>query len=311
MIRIAAPLLLALLGACAPDSAEPPAPRPEPIVVYAASGDDAPGSARFAEFARESGIPVTVRNVDDVVDAVIANRGSPPADVLLAPDVAGIVRAADEGGLRLLASGSLTKPLETQMPAALRDPDGFWFAVSVRIAAIAYRKDRFDAGDLSDFADLAESRFRGQLCLSTSSESMNRMLIAAMIAAAGERPAELVVRGWIANLALPVFDSGDDVRRALVDGSCGVAIVARPAGSLDGEPDAELAMTVPTPVVADIEGIGIARHARAPDAAQKLLGWLLESPPGQPAAPIAGGSVAASAWRVTDADRLAVRAGYR
>lgn len=316
MTRAGAPLFLALLlaGGCAPESADEPAPRPEPIVVYAASGDDDGWSARFAGFTRETGIPVTVRNADDVVDAVIANRGAPPADVLLAPDVAGIVRAADEGGLRLLATGSLEEPLETRLPAALRDPDGFWFAVSVRVIAIAYRRDRPAASEIPDFAGLADPGFRGRLCLSTSSASPNRMLIAALIAELGERPAELAVRGWIANLAQPVFDSNASLMRALDDGSCSVGIVSLPAASLAENPDADavIVTAVPTPIIADVEGIGIARHARSPDAARTLLGWLLESPPTHPdAGQIAGGNVAAAAWRVADADRLAARAGYR
>ncbi len=316
MTRVGAllPLALSLLGGCSPEPAEPPSPRPEPIVVYAASGGDAGWSARFAGFTRETGIPVTVRNADNVVDAVIANRGSPPADVLLAPEVAGIVRAADEGGLRLLATGSLREPLETRVPAALRDPDGFWFAVSVRVAAIAYRWDQIAASDVPDFAGLAEPRFRGRLCLSTSSASVNRMLIAALIAELGERPAELVVRGWLANLAQPVFDSTASLMRAIDDGSCSVGIVTLPAESLDESPDADalIATFTPNPVVADIEGIGIARHASAADAARALLEWLLETPPAHPdAGLIAGGNVAAAAWRVADADRLAARAGYR
>lgn len=318
MIRRRAPAALALalllIGGCSRDAPEQAVARPEPIVVYAARDADTGWSTRFAAFTRDTGVPVTVRNVDGVVEAVIANRGSPPADVLLAPDVAGIVRAADEGGLRLLSTGPLGEAIEMRMPAALRDPEGFWFAVSARVAAIAYRPDRVAASDLAGFEGLADARFRDQLCLSSSSTSVNRLLIATLISELGNREAEVAVRGWIANLARPVFDSEQDLMRAIGDGRCSVAVVALPAGSAGESVVADGAITtyLPLPVVADVAGIGIARHARSPDASRRLLEWLLPRVSALPdAASIANGNVAAAAWRIDDAARLAARAGYR
>jgi iron(III) transport system substrate-binding protein len=304
--------LILLVVACSRD-APPPEPPREPVVVYAAYEDKAYLPRLFEAYTDATGVAVIVRQglPGSIVDDVIANEISPPADVLMTPSVLGVYRAAEEGALRPMASAVV----DERVPPGLRDPDAFWTALTYRLAALAYRDEALgDPGPL-DPASLADPSYRGQLCLSTSDDSINRLLIASLIRRLGAREAEIAVRGWVANLARPVFATGAELREALRDGTCGIGIIA------DGGAEAGLRVRHLVPAVADVEAIGIARHARNPEGALGLVEWLLGTDVQERHAAVVGarpaieldeggGNAGDLAWLEQDAARLAERARY-
>ncbi|MDH4126052.1 MAG: extracellular solute-binding protein [Gammaproteobacteria bacterium] len=264
-------LAVVLLAACAP---EPPAvgELPElPVVVYAAYRDKAYLPELFKEFTRDTGWPVVVRNgtAAGIVDDVLQDRVVPPADVLLTPSVSGVWRAAEEGQLRPNYS-----PVIADVLSWLRDPDDFWVALSYRNAVIVYSGEQFSASDLVTYEILAEPKFRRKLCLTTSGLSINRAVLAMMLQKLGARETELVVRSWVANLALPPFASEEELLHALVSGQCLVAIVSSDVA--ETMPDSKLKVHTPIDFYSDIEGLGITRHARNPEGAAVLVEWLLD-----------------------------------
>lgn len=299
-----------VLAACGRESTDAghglgAAVRPEPVVVYAAHDDPTYWPVVFAGFTRETGIRVTVRHRDaqSIVNEVIENQGSPPADVLLTPDAYGVWKAAYEGALRPLRSDVIA----IRVDPSLRDPDGYWVAVRTRTAVVVSAADFDTATGIDDLAALGDPAHAGQLCLTTSALSLNRVLIATLIERYGVRDSELTVRGWVRNLALPPFADEVSLRDAIRNGTCGLGILSADAAS---------GLTVLGAAteglnVIDIDGIGIARHAREPDAALELIEWLIETRLAGP--PVAGDRqpVARVAWRIDDAIRLAERAGYR
>jgi iron(III) transport system substrate-binding protein len=285
--RIALLALTALsLGACerSDEETSAPAARPEPVVVYASFGDEDYLPSLFAGFTRETGIPVTVRHRPEhqIVGEVIANRGSPPADLLLTQTVHGIWRAADEGALRPLQSQAISGIV----PGHLRGPDGDWTAIgfsSIDVVCSAAKPEDCDA--VEGYEDLGKPEIQGRLCLSASTLPVNRTLVAGLIADNGVRPAELIVRGWIANLALPPFDSEAALLQAVEAGTCDLAIASGFAFHAFARPT--VAATWPQPGYFDVFAVGINRHARSPDAARSLAEWLV--------APLAQGAIAESA----------------
>ncbi len=275
MIRIAACLLPALvLCACerpAPQAGAPTTARPEPVVVYASSEDENYLPSLFAAFTRETGIPVTVRHRPEqqIVDEVIGKRGSPPADVLLTQSVHGIWRAAEEGALRPLQSQKVL----ARVPGWLRDADGYWTAIGFSPLRVLCNADRAENCDgVAAYADLGKPEFQGRLCLSASTLAVNRTLVAGLIADHGLRPAELIVRGWIANLALPPFESEAALLQALEAGGCGLAVASSLAFNRFNP--ATVAAIWPQPGYFDVVAAGINRHARSPEAARRLVEWL-------------------------------------
>jgi len=273
-MRFAAFLPVALaLCACERPAPEPPAPeaRPEPVVVYASFEDENYLPSLFAAFTRDTGIPVTVRHRPEkqIVDEVIGKGGSPPADVLLTRSVHGIWRAADEGALRPLQSQEIARIV----PGWLRDPDGYWTAIGFSPVRVVCNADRpEDCDGVEAYADLGKPEVQGGLCLSASTLAVNRTLVAGLIADHGVRPAELIVRSWIANLALPPFESEAALLQALEAGTCRLAVVSSLAFDEFNRPTA--AAIWPQPGYFDVVAVGINRHARNPDAARRLVEWL-------------------------------------
>ena len=268
-----AALAALLVGACSKEAPSPAIPA-EPVVVYASYADRNYLPQLFEAYTEATGVVVIVRHAgpDAIVDDLIDNTISPPADILLTPTVRGAVRAAEEGALRPIFS----EAIESRVAAPLRDPDGFWVALTYRDAVIAFDPDQFDAADVATVDALAGPKFQGRLCLSSSSLSINRTVIAGLIEHFGVRDAEIVVRGWVENLARPVFATEDQLWQATAFGDCGVSLLSNlGAVWVDNSPVSEVWLTTPQPPHTDVEAIGIGRHARNPDGARALIEWLL------------------------------------
>jgi len=262
-----------LLVACTPEQSTEEAP--EPIVVYAAGKDRTYLPALFGSYTKETGVEVIVRygNASGIVDDVIDSRVSPVADILLVPSVTEIWRAAEEGALRPIYS----EFVQDSVPTWLRDPDEYWVALSYRTAVLVYDPDSISPDLLSSYEELAEAQFRGRICMSSASLAINRAVIAMLIDKLGIRDTELAVRGWVANLAMPTFDSEIELLRAVQSGDCSVGIASSQAAALAAQSIEDSRFELFTPAVnySDIEAVGVARHARNPDGALALLEWLL------------------------------------
>ncbi len=293
-------VLLAIFAVLVLIACESKAPGP-PVLVYATQEDETFLSTWFAEFTDETGIPVTVKYADSGAntDALIANNDSPPADVLLTNNIADIWRAADEGALRPVQSENLSS-----IPETLRDPDGLWAALEVRYAAIGVAPD-LAVAHAGTYAELADPKLRGQICLSSSSLPVNRSLIAMLIQDMGVRPAERIVRGWVRNLAFPPFATELELQAAIDSGSCDYGILSMTPDIQNGKKAGDRLYYV------DIDGIGVARHARYPEAAHVLVNWMLKEKPITDLAWSNGKNVGIAGWRDEDARLLAERAGYQ
>ncbi|MEM1174082.1 MAG: extracellular solute-binding protein [Pseudomonadota bacterium] len=260
-MRYAMLTLAIVLAGCSSD-APPPERNPElpPVVVYSAYEDTSYLPALFKAFTDQSGVPVVVRHRTDEANLadMAAKSGSQPADVLLTRSIWSVWEAADEGLLRPLPPEAKAKAIAR----GLQDPDGKWVALTVREVAVQVADDvEVPAG----FLELADPAYRGRLCLSASSIHQNRVLVAHLIDVFGARDTELAVRGWIANLALPPFETEAELQKAFAEGRCGVGIRTGP-----NNPSFQSRAAL-----IEIEGLGIGRHARSPEDAAALIDWML------------------------------------
>lgn len=290
-----------------PAPASPPSPSiAGDVVIFVAEDTSGDFDERAGRFTDETGVRVSVRRKPavEVVSDVIDDRGRPPADVVITPDVAGAWRAADAGALLPLAADTVAA-----VPSHLRDPDNYWAAVEVRLGAVIYDPERIDAAGLEGYEALGGARFGDKLCLPSSRNATNRALIAMLIDKLDTRPAEVVVRGWVANLALAPLDSADDVIDAIRTGRCAAGIVAI---APDAAAPEDLALHVPDPAYGNVQAIGVARHAQNPEAARQFVGWYLDGIYTTLDAPeLAGRNVGVAGRLDEEARLLAERAGYR
>lgn len=259
------------------------------------------------------------------------------ADLLITVDAGNLWHAASEGMLQPVSSAVLAE----NIPAHLRDPEGYWFGLSERARTIVYSTERVRPAELSSYEALGQSQWQDRLLLRTSKKVYNQSLIAMLIAEHGQARTEQIVRSWVGNLAAAPFSNDTKLMEAILAGQGDVGIVnTYYFGRLQKkQPGLKLALFWPNQqsggVHVNVSGAGVTRYARNPAGAIKFLEWLssekaqnlfadanMEYPvnPRVEAHPVvaAWGSFTPSTQNLADAGRLQSeaimlmdRAGYR
>lgn len=199
-----------------------------------------------------------------------------PADMLLTVDAGNLWQAAQQGLLQPVAS----TVLESNVPAKYRDPKGQWTGLSLRARTIFYDPSKVSADELSTYADLADPKWKGKLCLRTSKKVYNQSLVASMMEHLGEEKTEEIIRGWVDNLATDVFSDDTSMLEAIAAGQCevGIANSYYYGRLLDEKPDFPVeifwANQGTTGTHVNISGAGVTANSDNPDGALKLIEWL-------------------------------------
>lgn len=268
------------LAACGGSSDAPGSPtgdNVDAVVVYSSRAEQLIKPI-FDAYTAETGVSIryTTDSEQPLIQKMMAEGETGAADVLLTVDAGNLWYAAEEGVLRPTRSSIL----EENIPEHLRDPENLWFAMSVRARTIMYDRRVVDPAELTDYAGLADEKWRGKLCLRTSAKVYNQSLVAMLIAQFGEREAELIVRGWVANLATDVFSNDTKLLEAIEAGQCQVGISnTYYFGRLQSaNPEIPIGVFWPAAdtggVHVNISGAGVARHAKNPAGAKALLEWM-------------------------------------
>ena len=310
----------------------------EEIVVYSARNEQLI-KPLFDAYTQETGTQIKFLTDSEgpLLEKLKTEGAATPADLLITVDAGNLWLAAKEGVLANVQS----KTLEANIPAHLRDPDGYWFGLSVRARTIVYHTGRAKPAELSTYEDLASPKWKGRLCLRTSKKVYNQSLVAMMIARQGEAKTEEIVKGWVANLATEPLPDDTKVMEAIAAGQCDVGIVNTYyyGRLMKKRPDLKLALFWPNQqdrgVHVNVSGAGITAHAKHKAAAIKFLQWLssekaqnlfadenLEYPANRKVKPhpnvAAWGSFKQDTINVSEAGRLQVqavklmdRAGYK
>ncbi len=249
----------------------------EQVVVYSARIEQLI-KPMFDAFTKETGI--RVRYTTDKEGALLARLKAEgrntPADMFITADAGNLWAAAQAKLLKPVVSDVLT----TNIPAHLRDPQNEWFGLSIRARTLVYNTQKVEPASLSTYADLADPKWKKQLCLRTSKKVYNQSLVAMMIAEYGEAEAEKIVRGWVANLATDPISDDTRAMEFVAAGRCGVTIVNTYyyGRLMKKDPTLPLAIFWPNQensgVHVNISGAGITRYSRNEQAAIKLLEFL-------------------------------------
>jgi iron(III) transport system substrate-binding protein len=247
------------------------------IVVYS-SRSESLVKPLFDLYTKKTGTKIRylTDNAGPLLARLDAEGARTPADLLITVDAGNLWHAAEKGLLRPIKS----RVLEAVVPSQYQDEQNRWFGLSVRARTIVYSTDRVDVGRLSSYEDLADSKWKGRLCLRTSKKIYNQSLVATLIERHGASKTEQIVKGWVDNLATDVFSNDTALIQAIVAGQCDVGIVnTYYFGRLQHEDN-----TIPAKlfwpnqdssgVHVNISGAGVTTHAKRPKAAQDFLEWL-------------------------------------
>jgi iron(III) transport system substrate-binding protein len=235
----------------------------------------------IASFTAATGITVRLTYIEDnLVKRMKAEGDASPADVLM---TIGLDKTSQ------FAANDLSQPttsplLEKAIPPQLRGAE--WIGLSVRPRVVVVRND--SAQGAIRYEDLADPRFRGQLCIRSPLHQNNVALIAAYLVHHGADATEAWLRGIKANLAHAPEGKDNDVIRQLAEGRCsiGIANTVALAQLRDGREGAEWTAwankvkTVPTTFErggthVNLTGAALAKHAPHRAAALTFLEFLV------------------------------------
>jgi len=266
------------MAGCGGDTGEASTAAPGlPVIVYAAR-DAASIQSVLNEYTRNTGVNVglTTNSGRALIDRLVAEKHTSTADLVLTDGI-GYLWSATENDILRPGNSDL---LNVRIPENLRDPDNFWVALLVVARTIVYDKSSIDPDDLSSYAALGDERWRERLCLTSKSLSRNQSHVAMMIMEHGDRPAELIIRSWTANLAIPMLADDAELLRVIDDGRCSLGIVNSDVAArhVRDNPDTKVARHLPTASdggsYINIVGAAVTRHAGNAEGALQLLEWL-------------------------------------
>src|SRR3546814_2748708 len=106
----------------------------------------------------------------------------------------------DAGRLWRAEEAGLFQPVESELlnkaiPESLRHPDGLWFGFSTRARLIYYDKTKIQPGEIKAYEDLADPKWKGKVCIRSSSNVYNQSLLSSIIEEDGEAGAQEWAQG--------------------------------------------------------------------------------------------------------------------
>jgi iron(III) transport system substrate-binding protein len=179
--------------------------------------------ALYANFTKQTGIKINrIEAPEDALLERLRNEGSAsPADVLVTVDAGRLWRAETMGLFQPVKSAAL----DSRVPASLRQPEGLWFGFSTRARVIIYAKDVVKPGEVKNYEDLADPKWKGRVCMRSSSNMYNLSLMSSLIDHVGEAKAEAWAKGVVANFAREPKGGDTDQIKAVAAGECALSIV--------------------------------------------------------------------------------------
>jgi len=240
--------------------------------------------ALYTGFTKLTGIKVNrIEAGEDALIERIRNEGArSPADVLVTVD-AGRLWRAEQLGLFQPAKSAL---LEARIPASFREPNGLWYGFSLRARLIAYNKAKIRPDEIRNYEDLADAKWKGRVCMRSSSSIYNLSLMGALIEHLGEARAEAWAKSVKDNLAREPKGGDTDQLKSVAAGECDVTIsnqyyYARLMRSQKPEERAaaeKLGIVFPNQSTwgthVNISGAGVMKNAPHRDAAVRFLEYL-------------------------------------
>ncbi|GAB3130585.1 Fe(3+) ABC transporter substrate-binding protein [Novispirillum itersonii] len=232
-------------------------------------------------FTDKTGIKVnTVFDGKSIEERLKAEGANSPADLVLTVDV---------GRLTDLVAKDLVQPVQTEtlkknIPASFHSEDGKWWALTSRARVFYVSKDRVKDGEIKSYADLADPKWKGRICIRPGDHDYNVALTAAVLAHVGPEKTKDWLKGVKANLAQKPQGSDRSQVKSVKEGLCDVAVgntyyMAAMLADPEQKPWAE-AVNIVFPDQAgngthlNVSGMALTKSAPHKDAAVKLMEFL-------------------------------------
>ena len=270
---------LLLLSACGRSDTATDAARA--VTVYV-STDRVFSEPVLQEYQRRSGVSVNaVYDTEETKSTGLANRllaeqGRPQADVFWSNEPVRTLVLKSRGALAAYRS-----PAADGIPAALRDPEGYWTGFSARLRVIAYNTRLVPAEQApQSVLNLADQQWKGQAAIADPRFGSTSFHVAALYAVLGDERADDFFRRLKAN-GVRVVDGNSVVRDMVVRGEVKVGLTDTDDVNVALEAGEPIAMVLPdrdgmgVPVMPNM--VSLVRGAPHAEEGLKLIDYLLSS----------------------------------
>lgn len=174
----------------------------------------------FDAFRTRTGISVKyVFAKKGLIERLAQEGRNSPADLVLTADAGRLVEASERGLTQEVTSPTITG----SVPPALRDPDNQWFGLTMRARVLFVSQKRVPQAKFT-YAELADPKWKGRICIRSGGHPYNIGLIAAMIAHQGKEATKAWLTGLKANLARRPTGNERAQAKAIYAGECDLAI---------------------------------------------------------------------------------------
>ena len=234
------------------------------------------------QFTEQSGIKVNLVYAEDGLAERLKREGRlTPADLVLTVDISRLMELVDADLVQPVRSPSLEQAIPTQY----RDPEGRWFALTTRVRGIYSSKERL--GQLSSirYEDLGDTKYKGRICTRRGKHQYNVALVASMLAHHGEAKTRQWLEGVKANLARKPQGNDRDQVKAIKEGVCDLSLGnSYYYGNMLEDANQKSwagAVYLNFPNQADpgahvnVSGVVMTKYAKHPEAAQRLMEYLV------------------------------------
>jgi iron(III) transport system substrate-binding protein len=240
--------------------------------------------ALYRDFTLATGIKINrIEGKDlELIERLKQEGENSPADVLITVD-AGNLWIAEQAGLFQPVQ---SKVLESRIPENLQHPQGHWFGFSTRARVIVYNKEKVKPGEIQNYEDLGDPKWKGRVCMRSSGNIYNLSLMSALIERLGEARAQEWAKRVMENFARDPKGGDTDQIKAVAAGECDVTLantyyfvrLVRSDKPEDKKVVEKVGLIWPNQgssgAHVNISGAGVLKHAPHKDAAVKFLEYL-------------------------------------
>lgn len=248
------------------------------LIVYSGRSDNFVKPVIEA-FTKETGIEVTLHagSATELLNKLRLEGERTPADVFISNDAGTLQVGADMDLFQ-----SLPAEIAADIPEQFRGPDNEWLGLSARARVLVVNRDSDLAGEVDSVFDLADPKLRGRIAVTHSGNESYIAGVTVYMEAAGEDQTREWLEGVKANSDSGVFNKHSAIVDAVARGRKDVGLVNHYYifRHLDKQPDAPIEMVMPDQgpdgmgVAWNVAGVAIPQHAKQPEAARKLVGFL-------------------------------------
>lgn len=246
--------------------------------------------ARFANavklFEKQTGQKVTFveAGYKDLLKKIESDTQS--ADLIITKDLVNLNDLVKRNHLQAMRSTKAVNSVHSFM----REDNLKWVALTYRVRSVVYDSAQINASEFSTYEDLASAKWRGQVCLRTSSADYTKALVAHMIGVYGEDSTRQIVTGWLANRQArnptdqnpeSIYSSDTTILNEIENGNCSIGIVNHYylAGFLNSKPLSTIKMAfldqAGQGVHSNGTGVGVIAGSRQQTLAQAFIDILL------------------------------------